>query len=139
MHSGAPSLNGESTAGSRHTRTWPRHQGPHSCDTAFSSRPHLRPTGSSPPGARRGREVCAGCPRGPARRADTAPQWTAAAPQPLPGRAGRTRHTHESRQTWGTKRRKPLLREEHTLPAGSVSLENPHTLGIGVCSYCLSR
>ena len=107
VHSGAPSLNGKSTAGSRYTRTWPRHQGPHSRVTAFSSRPHLRPTGSSPPGARRGREVCAGCPRGPARRAVTAPQWTAAAPQPLPGHAGRTRRrdAHESRQTWGTKRR----------------------------------
>ena len=32
----------------------------------------------------------------------------------------------------GYKEEEPLLREEHTLPAGSVSLENPHTLGIGV-------
>ena len=27
----------------------------------------------------------------------------------------------------------------HTLPVGSVSLENPNTLGIGICSYCLTR
>lgn len=112
MHSGAPSLNGNSADGSSYTRTWPKHHGPPP-PTLPSPPPRIYGPRGAPARAAAEEKSVRGFTQGLARRA-------------IPPPSGQLQHHSLSldkpegqgdgmyEKTWGVKRRKALLRDEHT-------------------------